>query len=470
MVGVDDFSIKHGDASSPLDDNDDDNDKQSKIKRSTDMYLKKAVLLLLYSAILIGTTLFVVHRSSSSSSPQPPSPSSITTTTGKIAGGSGSSIVSPTSSKEDKQVDKTDAEAEAEAEAAFDELQRQQQKQRQKHEQQQKHGQEQEHQLPEGTILPHKADHSEIWHLHTAHPLLQYLTAPQRTDDDYWIYQDTILAQVVQEADLFVRQRKRQHGVIMETDPEGQKLIKNLQALTKQILLHRYNWAPDKFHTFRVCIEVLLPKTVPDYDPVKDLETHMIVVQLAPKDLVPCSVFYMLEIIRTFERATIHRNAGHVLQVDVQSLATKGHISMPFQEYNPEFPHKKFTTGFAGRPRYVNFFVVVLGLFCYDVFYMYDASPLNHVSKVLDGFDRGFFFRSLLTNAIMLFLFFISYHTHTHAHAHTRRLDTNPYTSLTITAVRDGTFRLLTTRRTTDRGPNRRRIRTRRTVFGARSS
>ena len=367
-MAVEDFSIKHGDASSPLD-LDDDNDKQSKIKRSTDMYLKKAVLLLLYSAILIGVTLFVVSGRSS------PSSSSTTTAaaTGGIPGGGGSSgtsdtsgssiVVSPTNNnKQDnnnnnnKQEDKTEsAEAEAEAEAAFVELQRQQQKQQQKQhhhhqaEQEQKH--EQEHQLPEATIVPHKADHSEIWHLHTSHPLLQYLTAPQRTDDDYWLYQDTILAQVIQEADLLVRQRKRQPGVIMETDPEGQKLIKNLQALTKQILLHRYSWAPDQFHTFRVLVEVLLPKTVPDYDPVKDGDTHTIVVQLAPKDLVPCSVFYMLEIIRTFERATIHRNAGHVLQVDVQSLATKGHISMPFQEYNPEFPHKKFTTGFAGRPR-----------------------------------------------------------------------------------------------------------------------
>mmetsp|Transcript_51266 Transcript_51266/g.123766 ORF Transcript_51266/g.123766 Transcript_51266/m.123766 type:complete len:502 (-) Transcript_51266:150-1655(-) len=347
---VDDFSIRHGDASSPvvdLLDDDDDNDKQSKINRSTDLYLKKALLVLLYSTVLIGGTLFAVNRFG------------IIGTTSTSGGNSGGS----TSGGGGNRIAASDIAAAAAkdvtgAAAAVVEQQRETEPEKEEkrqvvsiseqRQQQQQH--EQEHQLPDHELVPHIADHSEIWHLHTKHPLLQYLTTPQRTDDDYWIYQDTILAQVVQEADLLVRQKKRTPGVIMETDPEGQTLIKNLQALTKQILLHRYSWAPDQFHTFRVLIEVLLPKTVPDYDPTTDSETHTIVVQLAPKDLVPCSVFYMLELIRTFQRSSVHRNAGHVLQVEVQSLATKGHISMPFQEYNPEFPHKKYTTGYAGRP------------------------------------------------------------------------------------------------------------------------
>jgi len=332
---LDDFSIRHGgDASLPIDL--DDNDKQSKIDRSTDLYLKKALLVLIYSAVLIGGTLVAVNRyggtggttTSGGIVVSPASSSSATTTTKDVTGAAAVVVDQPGPEEEEDQDQ--------------EQVSGQQQQRRQQHEQ--------EHQLPDHELVPHRADHSEIWHLHTNHPLLQYLTTPQRTDEDYWVYQDTILAQVVQEADLLVRQRKRQPGVIMETDPEGQTLTKNLQALTKQILLHRYSWAPDQFHTFRVLIEVLLPKTLPDYDPATDSETHTIVVQLAPKDLVPCSVFYMLELIRTFQRSTIHRNAGHVLQVEVQSLATKGHISMPFQEYNPEFPHKKYTTGYAGRP------------------------------------------------------------------------------------------------------------------------
>ena len=41
-----------------------------------------------------------------------------------------------------------------------------------------------------------------------------------------------------------------------------------------------------------------------------------------------------------------NRVAGHVLQTHVA-----GHSkNLAFQEYHPDFPHKQYTLGYAGRP------------------------------------------------------------------------------------------------------------------------
>ena len=70
---------------------------------------------------------------------------------------------------------------------------------------------------------------------------------------------------------------------------------------------------------------------------------------MGPIDLIPCSVYNFLEIARTWKPTggAVHRNAHHVLQVQSSSEVRK---SMPFQEYSPEYPHQKGTTGYAGRP------------------------------------------------------------------------------------------------------------------------
>ncbi|KAL7529841.1 hypothetical protein ACHAXR_003190, partial [Thalassiosira sp. AJA248-18] len=63
-----------------------------------------------------------------------------------------------------------------------------------------------------------------------------------------------------------------------------------------------------------------------------------------------------LEIARTWKKGAFHRNAGHVLQAIAKSDITE---RMPFQEYSKEYPHKKGTLGYAGRPSGPEFYVSI---------------------------------------------------------------------------------------------------------------
>ena len=72
------------------------------------------------------------------------------------------------------------------------------------------------------------------------------------------------------------------------------------------------------------------------------------VIETAPMDLVPYSVYNFLEVVRGYQGGGFHRKAGHVLQVSVQSSLAKD--ALAFQEYSPQFPHKKQTVGYCGRP------------------------------------------------------------------------------------------------------------------------
>ena len=67
---------------------------------------------------------------------------------------------------------------------------------------------------------------------------------------------------------------------------------------------------------------------------------------MAPSCVVPYSVYFFLNIIENWKGGVIHRNAGHVKQFKV--FEQNQHLA--FQEYNPIYPHEKYTCGFAGRP------------------------------------------------------------------------------------------------------------------------
>ena len=41
-----------------------------------------------------------------------------------------------------------------------------------------------------------------------------------------------------------------------------------------------------------------------------------------------------------------HRNAGHVLQAQINTGGMQG---LAFQEYHPDFPHHQYTMGYAGE-------------------------------------------------------------------------------------------------------------------------
>ena len=148
------------------------------------------------------------------------------------------------------------------------------------------------------------------------------------------------LQNAVDELDAQVRHYKKQPHVIMETDPEGLKLTKALQQATHKLLVKRYGR-----HTFRVRVDVIFPEVITATDGLP--ESDYLLIELAPIDLIPCSVYNFLEIARTWKSGAFHRNANHVLQVNTHSAVKE---SMPFQEYSHEYPHKKWTTGYAGRP------------------------------------------------------------------------------------------------------------------------
>ena len=161
---------------------------------------------------------------------------------------------------------------------------------------------------------------------------------------------DAQLVQAIAELDAKVRQFKQSLRVkqslpkgkrFMETDPEGLKLTGTLQTLTRKLLVQRFDI---KFPP-RVVVELVFPKSIPDYSP--ETSTGQFVIGMAPFDLIPYSVYNFLEIARTWKSGAFHRNANHVLQVMAHSDVKQ---SMPFQEYSPDFPHVKGSCGYAGRP------------------------------------------------------------------------------------------------------------------------
>jgi hypothetical protein len=138
-----------------------------------------------------------------------------------------------------------------------------------------------------------------------------------------------------------VRAMKKKPGIMMEVDPSAMVLTKELQVATRELLIRRYGSQP-----VRVRVDLEFPAVVVEKDKQPSQDSFLI--EMGPVDLIPCSVFYFLELARTFLSGSFMRNAGHVLQASTRNNPKK--LSMPFQEYSPEFPHAKYTTGYAGRP------------------------------------------------------------------------------------------------------------------------
>jgi cyclophilin family peptidyl-prolyl cis-trans isomerase len=103
-----------------------------------------------------------------------------------------------------------------------------------------------------------------------------------------------------------------------------------------------------------------------------DDNQHEVIIELAPINLMPHAVHIFLSQISegywTRGTSAIVMNPGHVLQacphpcLETKALGGSypgdpyvdmrhaGLDSVSFQEYHPEYPHEKYTIGFAGRP------------------------------------------------------------------------------------------------------------------------
>lgn len=154
-------------------------------------------------------------------------------------------------------------------------------------------------------------------------------------------------------ADLEAQVRKiKATGVIMESDEKSLELTGKLQEATRELIKLRYGDFDTK--NFRVKLDLEFQSTIPDF--AEKGKDGTIVVEMAPISLIPCSVYNYLEIARTWKKGAFHRNAGHVLQAISRSDITE---RMPFQEYSKEYPHKKYTMGYAGRPSGPEFYISI---------------------------------------------------------------------------------------------------------------
>jgi hypothetical protein len=153
----------------------------------------------------------------------------------------------------------------------------------------------------------------------------------------------------VKELDAAVRKIKAT-GVIMERDDESLVATKKLQEATKTLMAARYG--PEE--PYRVELILEFQDTIKDFD--EKGADGTILLEMAPSRLVPHSVFTYLEIARQWQGRGFHRIANHVLQV--QTLGKFKNLA--FQEYSPEFPHKKGTVGYAGRPSGPHWYISIL--------------------------------------------------------------------------------------------------------------
>jgi hypothetical protein len=166
---------------------------------------------------------------------------------------------------------------------------------------------------------------------------------------------------IVKGLDEEVRSIKKT-GVIMETDPEAIKKTTMLKEATRTLLKAKYG----DHEAYRVKVYLEFQPSIPDF--ASKGPDGSITIEMAPIDLQPVSVYNFLEIARTWIRGSFHRNAVHVLQVNAVSEAI--HKPLPFQEYSEKFPHKKGTTGYAGRPSGPGWYVSI------------QDNTINHVSYI----------------------------------------------------------------------------------------
>lgn len=136
---------------------------------------------------------------------------------------------------------------------------------------------------------------------------------------------------------MVVRKMKFEQHLVMETDTRAKEQIVILQDKVRKYLHAKYGTGP-----YYLEMSIHFPDTM-----MQDgrEQKEKIIVELGPVEFIPYCVYYFLQLVETWKGGAFHRNAGHVLQAFVKSQRE----GLAFQEYSPEFPHKKYTMGYAGK-------------------------------------------------------------------------------------------------------------------------
>jgi cyclophilin family peptidyl-prolyl cis-trans isomerase len=145
---------------------------------------------------------------------------------------------------------------------------------------------------------------------------------------------------------------------LKEGNSQVGSLQRHLQATSRRDAITKYGAG-----VIRVELELEFPDS-PD-------GPNTIVMEMAPLDLMPHSVYIFLEMVhaKLFDGCSFILNAMHVIKAaplpydgssasaKVKAFTKRGLECVAFREYTPEFPHSQFTVGFAadGSPSfYIN--------------------------------------------------------------------------------------------------------------------
>jgi hypothetical protein len=152
-----------------------------------------------------------------------------------------------------------------------------------------------------------------------------------------------------------IRKMKFNQKIVIEKNIEAQTLIKKAQQLLRNLLIQRYGEGAIYVEMIVKLPKYLITETIEEQEQIDANGPELLRtlrIEMAPIAYVPYSVYFFIEnIVKPFRSGSFHRNAGHVLQAMLQRQEWGGkHTQFAWQEYNPLYPHKKWTLGYAGRP------------------------------------------------------------------------------------------------------------------------
>jgi cyclophilin family peptidyl-prolyl cis-trans isomerase len=185
----------------------------------------------------------------------------------------------------------------------------------------------------------------------------------KREDDEV---EERILRQssVFADPDLIREMNDIQHK-LKYSQTKADKLKTQVSEISKRDAIAKYGSG-----VIRVQLDLIF-RLDKEGNPLSDTGPHSLVMEMAPVDLMPHSVFTFLEMVSSglLDGCSFILNALHVLKAaplpydntsasdKARAFRERGLESVAFREYSSDFPHGKYTVGFAadGSPSfYIN--------------------------------------------------------------------------------------------------------------------